>query len=69
MNDHDSWLHLQPIFDSPAVYVPTLKSSLQSGHFVKVSMNGNNLVGRIISTASNVESIDESERGQWLHDQ
>lgn len=69
MNDHASWLNLQPTFDSPAVYVPALKASLQSGHFVKVFKEGNFLVGRILVTTNKLDNIDEDERGRWLHDQ
>jgi hypothetical protein len=69
MNDHASWLNLQPTFDSPAVYVPALKASLQSGHFVKVFKEGNFLVGRILVTTNKLDNIDEDERGRWLYDQ
>jgi hypothetical protein len=67
MDDHNSWL--EPIFNSPSVFVPAFKASAQSGHFVKVFKGGNFLVGRIIVTAIELNVINEAERGPWLNDQ
>jgi hypothetical protein len=67
MNDHNSWL--KPIFNSPPVFVPAFKASVQSGHFVKVFKGGIFLVGRIIVTATELNVINEGDRGPWLDDQ
>jgi hypothetical protein len=69
MNVHDSWLQFQPTFHSPSVFISSLKMSLQSGHFVKVFKEGNFLVGRILITTTQLDSIAEHEHGPWLDGQ
>jgi hypothetical protein len=57
MNFAESWQHLVPTFNSPAVFIPAFKVSLQAGHFVNVFQDGYFLVGRIIGTAAKLADI------------
>jgi hypothetical protein len=68
MNFTDSWQHLVPTFNSPAVFIPAFKASLQAGHFVNVFQDGYFLVGRIIGTAAKLADINENQHVYDIND-
>jgi len=52
----------EPRLESPAVYVPSFKVSLQAGHFVKAYIEGIFYVGRIINTSLLLANVVVTER-------
>ena len=56
----DSWLLTEPNFNNPAVFVPAFKNTIQPGHFVKVIVDGNELIGRIIATSVGIGEVNNS---------
>ncbi len=47
-----------PQFSSPAVFVPSLKMTIQAGHFVSVMMNNILYIRQIITTSYSSENED-----------
>lgn len=56
------WQVVEPQFSSPAIYTPAFKDTIQSGHFVKVEVDGMIHYGRIIATSHSALDVPMRER-------
>jgi hypothetical protein len=67
---HNQWswflAAVQQTFDSPSIFISSMKTSLKSGHFVKVFKEGYFLVGQILVMTTQLNNIVKKELWPWL---
>jgi S-adenosylmethionine synthetase len=59
----DSWLHAEPNFSNPAMFVSAFKCTIQPGHFIHVCHNGSKQIGSFHSHQNVMEQQISNIKG------